>query len=1206
MRSNFTCRGASLVVLTFLALILAWEKIPRTHSSGETQPGGPARPSPVARSISPPDRHAGRPAAEAAELPAAGRPLDDFLSRAEILSRSTRPTDRGHHVTTLYRTGFKYPLVRVEDDYTDTDPEGHPSRRTAMVADHLLVRIDEGLEGNLDKLLALHPELSIRQRLATGDHVLVRFPDPLSPTAMGEWIETLHLSGLASAEPDYLQSTASVPNDTSYASLWGMHNTGQTGGTAGADIDAQEAWDITTGSSSVIVGIIDSGADYTHIDLAPNIWSNAAGQHGYDYYDQDTDPMDNSPSSHGTHVAGTIGAAGNNSQGVTGVSWQVRMMVLRFIGPTGLGATSDAISCIRFATDNGAKILSNSWGGSAGQPGDNLETEINRARTRGVLFIAAAANGGDDQIGDDNDLLPNYPSNYSPDNIVAVAATDASDQLASFSNYGRNSVDLAAPGVNIYSTLPGNTYGSKSGTSMATPHVAGAAALILAADNTLTYSQVRTRLLGNTDAIPALSQRTVTGGRLNAYKAIRDLGGPVLQLTRKESAITGGNSDSYPNPGESIALNLTLANTGSKVAEGATITAAVSSGAAATLNQTQISAGALAANGAKTFDPAFILTLGSPAASPATFTVTFTLSTPSSAHTWTDSIQLTLWNPATLKGTVTRAGTGNPIQGAAVAIRGPASHDLVTDAAGHYEVSTVAGTFTITASSAGLVSSGPLTVNATPTTPSVNFSLGTAALELTPAVTNLTVPANQTRAVTLSARNSGDSPRDLSFDVGIAGTGLAGNLLYGTRQTSTGDTELVQFDSATGSLLGTRTLPDLSAYGALHDIAHFNQKIWFLCGLFQGGGSVTYRIVPYDPVTNALGTPIALATLGNWPVKLFATDQDLLLTSTSFSGQSSVLKVNTTTGSLSRISTLPLTSTGNVCWSAARKSIFSLNYDLSIQEFLYPGFTAVRNWSLPSATNYSSMVFGNVASALFLSSYQFNGSDFIGIVQKLNPDTGALLPDFNAPQGLSLITAATSGGSSWLTTTLTSSSVSQGDTRSIPLTVDTNGMKTGDQFTATVTLTGTSSATSTTATVNLTVGDAPSDNPDSWSGWFDRYFHRLPISTDATADPDQDGSSNLLEYALGLDPTLPTGNPVTHDFEVIEGQRYLRLTVNRNPTATGITMTVEVSSTLGESAEWTTDGTVVEVNTSAVLQVRDSTPIGSHSHRFIRLKVDPL
>lgn len=332
---------------------------------------------------------------------------------------------------------------------------------------------------------------------------------------------------VATAEANYRLMLERIPNDPRFSSMYGLNNTAQTGGTNDADIDAPEAWNINTGTRRTIVAVIDTGVDYNHQDLAANMWRNAgeiAGDgidndgngyaddiYGYDFANNDADPFDDQ--GHGTHVAGTIGAVGNNGIGTTGVNWNTRIMALKFLAADGSGSTAGAISALNYAVRMGANLSNNSWGG--GGSSSLLSQAIGNARTAGHIFVAAAGNSGQN-----NDLTPNYPSNYSFDNVVAVAATDSRDALASFSCYGATTVDIAAPGVGILSTLPGNTYGTYSGTSMATPHVSGAISLIWDQNPTFTYQQVIAKLYSSVDKIAGLNGKVATGGRLNIGNAL--------------------------------------------------------------------------------------------------------------------------------------------------------------------------------------------------------------------------------------------------------------------------------------------------------------------------------------------------------------------------------------------------------------------------------------------------------------------------------------------------------------------------------------------------------------------------------------------------------------------------------------------------------------------------------------------------------------
>ena len=335
------------------------------------------------------------------------------------------------------------------------------------------------------------------------------------------------LSDVAYAQPDYaLGHVARIPNDIRYQSLWGMNNTGQTGGTGDADIDAAEAWSVRTDAGSIIVAVIDTGIDYHHEDLAENIWVNnleASGQagvdddgngyvddlYGYDFYNEDGDPLDDN--GHGTHVSGTIGAVGDNGHGVAGIAWDIQLMGLKFLNADGGGYTSDAVRAVNYARQMGAKVINASFGG--GGYSRAMNDAIRAFGDEDGIFVAAAGNEGEN-----NDANPSYPVGYDLPNIIAVGASDSNDRLASWSNYGVNSVDIVAPGVSILSTLPNDRYGTYSGTSMATPHVAGAAALIWAAHSDWSHSEVISAIYDNAD--PVLLD-SVTHGRLNLNSAIR-------------------------------------------------------------------------------------------------------------------------------------------------------------------------------------------------------------------------------------------------------------------------------------------------------------------------------------------------------------------------------------------------------------------------------------------------------------------------------------------------------------------------------------------------------------------------------------------------------------------------------------------------------------------------------------------------------------
>jgi subtilisin family serine protease len=350
--------------------------------------------------------------------------------------------------------------------------------------------------------------------------------------------------GVEYVEPNYVIHATATPSDPKFGDLWGLQNTGQTvngvpGGIPGADIHATSAWTLSTGSRSTVVGTIDTGIDYNHQDLSANVWSApaaftvkfgtttitcAAGSHGFNAITRICDPMDDND--HGSHVAGTIGGAGNNAIGVAGVNWTASIMASKFLDATGSGTLAAAIDAIEFtiqakaafAATGGAnvRVLNNSWGG--GGYSQALLDEINKAGANGILFVAAAGNNNLN-----NDMWAQFPADYTyygATNIIAVAATDNNDQRAWFSNYGSTLVHLGAPGVNILSTTRNNTYQYFDGTSMATPHVSGAAALILS-KCTLTTAALKSTIIGNVDVVPGMSGLVSSNGRLNVDKALR-------------------------------------------------------------------------------------------------------------------------------------------------------------------------------------------------------------------------------------------------------------------------------------------------------------------------------------------------------------------------------------------------------------------------------------------------------------------------------------------------------------------------------------------------------------------------------------------------------------------------------------------------------------------------------------------------------------
>lgn len=333
----------------------------------------------------------------------------------------------------------------------------------------------------------------------------------------------------------FAEANATSPDDASFDKLWGLRNTGSNepqgkAGVEGADVNALKAWDLTRGSHSVKIAVIDTGVDYNHPDLKGNVWVNAAelngkagvdddnngfidDVNGYDFANNDNDPMDGH--GHGTHCSGTIGAVHNNKLGVAGVMADVTIVPIKFLGDDGSGTLEAAIKSIDYATTLNVDLMSNSWGG--GGRSEALFEAIKRASDKGIIFTAAAGNSTSN-----NDATPSYPASYEAENVVSVAALTAQNDLAYFSSFGRTSVHIAAPGHNILSTVANGKYEIMSGTSMATPHVSGVLGLLLAKEGRLSHAVMKERLTFSGVPVAALRGKTQTASRVDAYNLLTD------------------------------------------------------------------------------------------------------------------------------------------------------------------------------------------------------------------------------------------------------------------------------------------------------------------------------------------------------------------------------------------------------------------------------------------------------------------------------------------------------------------------------------------------------------------------------------------------------------------------------------------------------------------------------------------------------------
>jgi subtilisin family serine protease len=378
------------------------------------------------------------------------------------------------------------------------------------------------------------------------------------PGAAGDAIARYEASpAVLYAQPNFVYQTTATPNDPRYPDMYNLNNTGQTGGTPGADIDAPQAWDLGTGKRSVAVGDIDTGIDYNHPDLAasarpnklecnglPGVDDDGNGYvddcHGIDTINHDSNPMDDN--GHGTHTAGTIGAIGNNGIGVVGVNWKVTIVACKSHDASGNGTSASIIECMQYMEiekAHGLNIVAtnNSYAGCPEACGYDQATydAIESNMQHGILYVAAAANNAED-----NDAVPTYPADYFLPNVIAVAATDSNDARAGFSNFGARTVSVGAPGVSILSTWPGNTYAMLSGTSMAAPHVTGLAALLKAQDGTRGWAKLRNLIIAGGDDKPALAGKTISGKRINALGSATCTNRPFFGVLRPLETQSGG------------------------------------------------------------------------------------------------------------------------------------------------------------------------------------------------------------------------------------------------------------------------------------------------------------------------------------------------------------------------------------------------------------------------------------------------------------------------------------------------------------------------------------------------------------------------------------------------------------------------------------------------------------------------------------------
>ena len=444
--------------------------------------------------------------------------------------------------TSCSKSPLEEPTIQENDILAVNSATIQSLEGEAFVPNELLVKFKTGVSSTARENALLRINGKVKEKVLTktmqrsGDNE--GFLIVNTPLAVLEARSKMATTEIVYAEPNFIYQHDAVSNDTYYTngSLWGMYGdatspANQFGSQAG------EAWAVNhTGSSSVHIGVIDEGAMFSHEDLVDNFWTNPFDPidgtdndgngyiddiHGWDFNENNNSTFDGTSDDHGTHVAGTIGAKGGNGKGVAGMVWNVKMISAKFLGRRG-GTTANAIKAVDYLTDlkvrHGLNLpaSNNSWGG--GGFSQALKDAIDRAGAQNILFVAAAGNDGAN-----NDAIIRYPSGYTSDNIIAVASIVKDGSLSSFSNFGAQTVDLGAAGSGIYSTLPASSkgkvissYGSYSGTSMATPHVTGAVALYVSSNPIASASQIKNAILSTTIATTSLNGKCLTGGRLNA------------------------------------------------------------------------------------------------------------------------------------------------------------------------------------------------------------------------------------------------------------------------------------------------------------------------------------------------------------------------------------------------------------------------------------------------------------------------------------------------------------------------------------------------------------------------------------------------------------------------------------------------------------------------------------------------------------------
>ncbi|MDQ8209500.1 S8 family serine peptidase [Coraliomargarita sp. SDUM461003] len=717
----------------------------------------------------------------------------EFYESGKVLEQveSEPDADGVFERITVKEVDAKYPYVRIEERIARDPLTGEEQllEQLSMVADHLLVRLaDNKTEAQLSEFVVAR-QGTMRRFVPSQPLFIVGLPShEIEAYDLSLAAYSMDEAPVTYAEPDFTVHSFALTNDPYFGTQWNLNNIGQVSGVLDADIDAFEAWDIETGDSSLVVGIIDTGVNLQHVDLVDNLWVNTDeipdngidddsngyidDVYGWDFHNGDNDPTDDN--GHGTHCAGIVGAVGNNGIGVSGVAQDVSLMALKFLSNQAGGNLSDAVPALYYATDNGAFVTSNSWGG--GGYSQAMSEAIEYARQADSIFVAAAGNEAQD-----TDALPVYPACYPQDNIVSVAATDRYDELAYYTNTGALTVDIAAPGTGIYSTDNGGAYNQnfslRSGTSMAAPQVAGAAVLLKASDPSLSAAEMIDRMMVTADLKPALIGKVASSGRLNVNAALRSATGSYLSHVGSSFIEVIGNGDSVINPGESFDYSISLKNAGTVMAKDVTATVSLLyPDDDIVLLDTMSSVGNVEAGATvdTAFDP-FRFSLSEVLETPKEFRLVVTV-TDEDLNEWSFEQVFSAFTSTTISGNVLSLTDSNPIVGAKIYYWGDSEGVVDVDALGFFSFEVLDGTYFFHVVAEGYVNSDIIVVDET-FIGGNNILLGKSHLHVSGSEV---IEASQLQdAVTmheLVVTNQGDVPLVYTADVLSGASNLGGSI----------------------------------------------------------------------------------------------------------------------------------------------------------------------------------------------------------------------------------------------------------------------------------------------------------------------------------------------------------------------------------------------------------------------------------------------